>query len=128
MDADAAGQFTGHKSYTTHHSEQITTVPKFIRALEVPNTLQVGVHKLALHGHNFYRRGQGAADLRLAPPESPKGKTRRPIFSLRTETMNYLRFLIVDAERDAVLNEIQRQRLPGLILQAGTETIAQVPR
>ena len=94
MDADAAGQFTGHKSYTTHHSEQITPVPKFIGALEVSNALQVGVHKLALHGHNFDSRGQGAADLRLAPPESPEGKTRRPIFSLHTGTMSHLRFLV----------------------------------
>ena len=68
-----------------------TPVPQLIRALEIPDSLQVCVHKLALYGLYFDRSCMLAilrladmrlADLHLAPPESPEREAGGPLFHL----------------------------------------------
>jgi hypothetical protein len=57
---------------TLHTKAALEPVPKLVGALKVADTLQVSIHKLALHRNNLDGGGQRTADLNLAPPESPK--------------------------------------------------------
>jgi hypothetical protein len=68
-------------SHVTRSSRK-SPIPKRIRTLEVADTLQVCVHKLALQRDDFDGRCVSPAHLQLAPSEAPKREARRPFFHL----------------------------------------------